>query len=379
MRMGTEEIIKTLLNSAGVKVNDQGDSDIQVHHPDFYKRVIRDGALGFGESYMDGWWDVKKMDELSYRLQNAFLGDKIKSLNTLVHYWEALLVNMGKKSKAFEVGIKHYDLGNDLFENMLGKRMAYSCGYWKEAQNLDEAQEAKLSLICRKLNLKPGMKVLDIGCGWGSFCKYAAENYDVEVVGITVSKEQIDYATTDCKGLNVQFKLMDYRDLNNNSVFGKEILFDRIVSVGMFEHVGYKNYSTFMNTVNKLLKENGLFLLHTIGVNKSVVTSDPWTNKYIFPNSHVPSIKQIGGAIENIFVMEDWHSFGTHYDKTLLAWFENFDRNWELIKSKYNEHFYRMWKYYLLSSAGSFRVRNIQLWQIILSKKGDSQDYISIR
>jgi len=377
--MGTEEIIKTLLNSAGVKVNDQGDSDIQVHHPDFYKRVIRDGALGFGESYMDGWWDVKKMDELSYRLQNAFLGDKIKSLNTLVHYWEALLVNMGKKSKAFEVGIKHYDLGNDLFENMLGKRMAYSCGYWKEAQNLDEAQEAKLSLICRKLNLKPGMKVLDIGCGWGSFCKYAAENYDVEVVGITVSKEQIDYATTDCKGLNVQFKLMDYRDLNNNSVFGKEILFDRIVSVGMFEHVGYKNYSTFMNTVNKLLKENGLFLLHTIGVNKSVVTSDPWTNKYIFPNSHVPSIKQIGGAIENIFVMEDWHSFGTHYDKTLLAWFENFDRNWELIKSKYNEHFYRMWKYYLLSSAGSFRVRNIQLWQIILSKKGDSQDYISIR
>ncbi|HEY5592095.1 MAG TPA: cyclopropane fatty acyl phospholipid synthase [Paludibacter sp.] len=377
--MGTEEIIKTLLNSAGVKVNDQGDSDIQVHHPDFYKRVIRDGALGFGESYMDGWWDVKKMDELSYRLQNAFLGDKIKSLNTLVHYWEALVVNMGKKSKAFEVGIKHYDLGNDLFENMLGKRMAYSCGYWKEAQNLDEAQEAKLSLICRKLNLKPGMKVLDIGCGWGSFCKYAAENYDVEVVGITVSKEQIDYATTDCKGLNVQFKLMDYRDLNNNSVFGKEILFDRIVSVGMFEHVGYKNYSTFMNTVNKLLKENGLFLLHTIGVNKSVVTSDPWTNKYIFPNSHVPSIKQIGGAIENIFVMEDWHSFGTHYDKTLLAWFENFDRNWELIKSKYNEHFYRMWKYYLLSSAGSFRVRNIQLWQIILSKKGDSQDYISIR
>jgi len=377
--MGTEEIIKTLLNSAGVKVNDQGDSDIQVHHPDFYKRVLRDGALGFGESYMEGWWDVKKMDELSYRLQNAFLGDKIKSLNTLVHYWEALLVNMGKKSKAFEVGIKHYDLGNDLFENMLGKRMAYSCGYWKEAQNLDEAQEAKLSLICRKLNLKPGMKVLDIGCGWGSFCKYAAENYDVEVVGITVSKEQIDYATTDCKGLNVQFKLMDYRDLNNNSVFGKEILFDRIVSVGMFEHVGYKNYSTFMNTVNKLLKENGLFLLHTIGVNKSVVTSDPWTNKYIFPNSHVPSIKQIGGAIENIFVMEDWHSFGTHYDKTLLAWFENFDRNWELIKSKYNEHFYRMWKYYLLSSAGSFRVRNIQLWQIILSKKGDSQDYISIR
>jgi cyclopropane-fatty-acyl-phospholipid synthase len=379
MKNGIEGTIRALLSSAGVNANGQGDADIQVKHPDFYKRVLREGALGFGEAYMDGWWEVKKLDELCYKLLHASLEEKIKNMKYFVHYLEAMLINSGKKSKAFEVGEKHYDLGNTLFQKMLDKRMAYSCGYWKDAKNLDEAQEAKLSLICRKLNLEPGMKVLDIGCGWGSFVRYAAENYDVEVIGITVSREQVEYATADCKGLNVTIRLMDYRDLNNKDLLGKDMLFDRIVSVGMFEHVGYKNYSTFMNTVHGLLKENGLFLLHTIGSNKSVVASDPWSNKYIFPNSHVPSIKQIGGAIENLFVMEDWHSFGAYYDKTLMAWFENFDSNWDELKSDYDERFYRMWKYYLLSAAGSFRARNVQLWQVVLSKNGVPQGYQAVR
>ena len=379
MKNGIEDTIRTLLSSAGVNTNGQGDADIQVKHPDFYKRVLREGALGFGEAYMDGWWEVKKLDELCYKLLHASLEEKIKNMKYFVHYLEAMLINTGKKSKAFEVGEKHYDLGNTLFQKMLDKRMAYSCGYWKDAKNLDEAQEAKLSLICRKLNLKPGMKVLDIGCGWGSFVKYAAENYDLEVIGITVSREQVEYATADCKGLNVTVRLMDYRDLNDKDLLGKDMLFDRVVSVGMFEHVGYKNYSTFMTTVHDLLKENGLFLLHTIGSNKSVVASDPWSNKYIFPNSHVPSIKQIGGAIENIFVMEDWHSFGAYYDKTLMAWFENFDSNWNELKSDYDERFYRMWKYYLLSAAGSFRARNVQLWQVVLSKNGIPNGYQAVR
>jgi len=379
MKNGIEGTIRSLLLTAGVNANGQGDADIQVKNPDFYKRVLRDGTLGFGEAYMDGWWEVKKLDELCYKILGASLEDKVKSMNYLVHYLEAILINTGKKSKAFEVGVKHYDLGNTLFQKMLDKRMAYSCGYWKEATTLDEAQEAKLDLICRKLNLKPGMKVLDIGCGWGSFCKYAAEKYDVEAVGITVSKEQVEYATLDCKGLNVQIRLLDYRDLNNEALFGHNMLFDRVVSVGMFEHVVYKNYKTFMTTVHSKLKENGLFLLHTIGANKSVVTSDAWSNKYIFPNSHVPSIKQIGGAIENLFVMEDWHSFGAYYDKTLMAWFENFDRSWEELKSDYDERFYLMWKFYLLSAAGSFRARNVQLWQIVLSKNGVYQGYASCR
>ena len=379
MEKGIENMVKTLLSSAGVGVNGPGDADIQVKHPDFYKRVLRDGALGFGESYMDGWWEVKKMDELMYRILHASLQEKVKTMNNYLHYLEALLLNAGKKSKAFEVGEKHYDIGNELFEKMLDKTMAYSCGYWKDAQNLNDAQKAKLDLICRKLLLKPGMKVLDIGCGWGGFCKYAAENYGVEVVGITVSKEQVEYATNITQGLKVKIMLMDYRDLTNESFTEEENLFDRVVSVGMFEHVGYKNYSTFMQTVQKLLKEDGLFLLHTIGSNQSVVTSDLWSNKYIFPNSHVPSIKQIGGAIENLFVMEDWHSFGAYYDKTLMAWFDNFESNWDQIKSNYDERFYRMWKYYLLSSAGSFRARNVQLWQIVLSKKGVPGGYYSVR
>ena len=379
MKKGIEGTIRSLLLSAGVNANGSGDADIQVKHPDFYKRVLREGTLGFGEAYMDGWWEVKKLDELCCKLLSASLDEKIKNMNYFIHYLEAVLINTGKKSKAFEVGEKHYDLGNTLFEKMLDKRMTYSCGYWKDAKTLDEAQEAKLDLICRKLNLKPGMKVLDIGCGWGSFCKYAAEKYDVEVLGITVSKEQVEYATKDCQGLKVKIRLMDYRDLGNQAVFGSGMLFDRVVSVGMFEHVVYKNYKTFMNTVYNLLKENGLFLLHTIGANQSVVTSDEWSNKYIFPNSHIPSIKQIGGSIENVFVMEDWHSFGTHYDKTLMAWFDNFDRNWEVLKSEYDERFYRMWKYYLLSAAGSFRARNVQLWQIVLSKKGVPEGYQTVR
>ena len=372
-------MVKTLLGSAGITVNGPGDTDIQVKHQDFYKRILRDRTLGFGESYMDGWWDVKNLDELCCKIISDSLQDKVKTMNNYLHYLESVMLNTGKKSKAFEVGEKHYDLGNFLFQKMLDKRMAYSCGYWKVAQTLDDAQEAKLDLICWKLNLKKGMRVLDIGCGWGSFCKYAAEKYGVEVVGVTVSKEQVDFVTSCCKGLDVTVRLMDYRDLNIEKQPVKELLFDRIVSVGMFEHVGYKNYTTFMNTVNNLLKDYGLFLLHTIGSNTSVITSDPWSNKYIFPNSHVSSIKQIGGAIEGLFVMEDWHNFGVYYDKTLMAWFRNFDSSREFIKSEYDERFYRMWKFYLLSSAGSFRARNVQLWQIVLSKKGVTGDYLSIR
>jgi len=379
MKKGIEDIVTSLLNSAGVKVNGDGDADIQVKHPDFYRRVLRDGELGFGESYMDGWWDAKRLDELICRILSAHLDEKVKSMNMLIPYWQAVLFNWGKKTKAFEVGKKHYDLGNDLFENMLDKRLAYSCGYWKDAQNLEEAQVNKLDLICRKLALKPGMSVLDIGCGWGSFCKYAAEKYGVQAVGVTVSKEQVSFANVDCKGLDVRIKLLDYRDLDTDTLLGKGKLFDRVVSVGMFEHVCYKNYKTFMTTVHKLMKDNGLFMLHTIGSNKSVVMSDPWSNKYIFPNSHLPSIKQIGGSIENLFVMEDWHNFGPHYDKTLMSWFDNFDHKWEAIKSNYDERFYRMWKYYLLSAAGSFRARNVQLWQIVLSKKGIPHGYASIR
>jgi len=245
---------------------------------------------------------------------------------------------------------------------MLDKRLTYTCAYWDNAETLDEAQEAKLDLVARKINLKEGMKVLDIGCGWGSFAKYAAEKYGAEVVGITVSKEQVKLARELCKGLPVEIRLQDYRDVD-----GK---FDHIVSLGMIEHVGQKNYRTFMNIVHRCLKDEGLFLLHTIGNNKSVKKCDPWIEKYIFPNGMLPSIKQLAKSFEGLFVVENWHNYGTHYDKTLMAWFKNFTGNLDKIKHIYDNRFYRMWKYYLLSCAGSFRARKIQLWQIVLSKKG---------
>jgi len=283
----------------------------------------------------------------------------------------ARIFNRQSKKRAFQIGEKHYDLGNELFRNMLDKQMIYSCAYWKDAFVLDEAQEAKLNLICQKLGLQPGMKILDIGCGWGSFAKYAAEKFKVKVIGITVSKEQVELGKRLCKGLPVEIRLQDYRDVKEK--------FDCVVSVGMFEHVGYKNYRTYMKVVHHCLKDNGLFLLHTIGKNKLETSADPWINKYIFPNGMLPSGRNIGKAIEGLFIMEDWHNFGAYYDETLMAWYKNFEKNWGEIKPNYDQRFYRMWKYYLLSCAGSFRARKIQLWQIILSKKGVLGGYKSIR
>jgi cyclopropane-fatty-acyl-phospholipid synthase len=282
--------------------------------------------------------------------------------------------DLQSKKSAFLLGEKHYDLGNDLFQYMLDKRMNYSCAFWKDAVTLDDAQENKLELICRKLSLRPGMRVLDIGCGWGAFGKYAAEKYQAEIVGITVSVNQVELGRKLCKGLPVEFRLMDYRDLDLREKF------DRIVSVGMFEHVGYTNYRTFFKVAAGCLRDDGLFLLHTIGNSVSVKTTNLWTKKYIFPTGMIPSLAQISKAIENIFIVEDVHNFGADYDKTLMAWHRNFIAHWDHIKIRYSERFFRMWVFYLLSSAGIFRSRKSnQLWQIVFSKHGIPGGYHSIR
>jgi cyclopropane-fatty-acyl-phospholipid synthase len=368
-----QTIAEEILELAGIKINGNNPWDIRIHNDKFYKRAITEGELGIGESYMDEWWDSEKVDELIYRILKAQIDEKIqKKLSILFRLFTARLFNLQSKRRAFIVGERHYDLGNDLFQNMLDKRMNYSCAYWKDADSLDKAQENKLELICRKIYLKAGMRVLDIGCGWSAFGKYAAGKYNAEVVGITVSKEQVELGRKLCAGLPVKIELMDYRHLNEN--------FDRIVSIGMIEHVGYKNYRTFFKIVNKCLADNGLFLLQTIGYIKSIKAIDLWTDKYIFPNGLLPSIAQIGKAIENFFVMEDWHSFGLDYDKTLMAWYDNFAKNWDNIKDKYSRRFYRMWKYFLLSAAGAFRSeRTNQLWQIVLSKNGTPGGYQSVR
>lgn len=372
MNNNYKKIAEEILGFAGIQINGNNPWDIQVHSEEFYRRVITEGTLGVGESYMAALWDVENVDEFISKIIRAQLDEKIQRKSwVLFQLFILKLLNLQSKQRAFIVGEKHYDLGNDLFQNMLDQRMNYSCAYWKDAVSLDEAQENKLELICRKLFLQPGMRVLDIGCGWGAFGKYAAEKYKVEVVGITVSKEQVELGRKLCAGLPVEFRLIDYRDLNEK--------FDRMVSVGMFEHVGDKNYRTFFEVANKCLKDDGLFLLHTIGRIISLKTLDPWTEKYIFPNGMLPSAVQIDKAIENLFVMEDWHNFGPDYDKTLMAWHDNFVQHWDKIKSQYSERFFRMWKYYLLSSAASFRVRRTQLWQIVLSKKGMIGAYQSIR
>ena len=303
-------------------------------------------------------------------IQNVDQNVKLKFL-IFLELLMGRIFNLQSRRRAFIIGEKHYDLGNALFQKMLDERMNYSCAYWKDARSLDEAQENKLELICRKLYLKPGLRVLDIGCGWGPFGKYAAEKYGVEVTGITVSKEQVQLGKKLCTGLPVEFRLTDYRDVNEK--------FDRIVSVGMIEHVGYKNYGTFFEVAGKCLKKDGLFLLHTIGKMKSSTSVDPWTNKYIFPNGMVPSASQLSNAVENHFVIEDWHNFGNDYDKTLMAWYDNFVKNWNTLAGQLSERFFRMWKYYLLSAAASFRSRRCQLWQIVLSRSGVPGGYQSIR
>ena len=382
-----EKTVKSILKLADIKINGKRPWDIHVSDNRFYKRILNDGSLGLGESYMDGWWESKQIDETIARMLRARLDKKIKkSLSLILFLLKHKIINIADKKRAFKVGEQHYDLGNELYEAMLDPDLNYSCGYWKDIpnpekayknpKNLHKAQIAKLDLICRKLHLKKGMRVLDIGCGWGNFAYHAAKKYGVEVVGITVSKEQAALARKRCEGLPVTIKVMDYRDLKDDN-------FDRIVSIGMFEHVTYKNYDIFMTVAARSLKKDGLFLLHTIGGNESAFAGEPWEEKYIFPNSHLPSLAQIAKAAENKFVVEDVHNFGYYYYPTLMSWFRNFDKNWPRLKKtnpeKYDERFYRMWKYYLLSFAGGFKVRMLVLFQVVLSKSDIPQVYQSVR
>ncbi len=354
--------IETMLESADVVIGGDRPWDIQVKNNELYKRVLAQGSLGFGEAYMDGWWDCEAMDQLIDRLLRAKLDENFKTMVLVIAALKAKLMNRQSMKRAYQVGEQHYNAGNDLYRQMLDERMIYSCAYWKNASDLSEAQEHKLDLTCRKLKLEKGQKVLDIGCGWGGTAKFMAERYGVEVVGVTISTEQAKLAKENCAGLPVDIRVQDYRTLD-----GK---FDRIVSIGMFEHVGYKNYQTYFSKVAELLDDDGIFLLHTIGGNRPTTKTDPWIDKYIFRNGMLPSTSQICDAYEGLFVMEDWHNFGPDYDRTLMAWYENFTAAWPQLSSAYGERFKRMWDFYLLSCAGSFRARINQLWQIVLTKNG---------
>jgi cyclopropane-fatty-acyl-phospholipid synthase len=367
-------VLVELFSLAGIQFNGANAWDIQVHDSRLYGEILTKGSLGFGEAYMKNYWDCADLDLLFHRLLSANINEKIGSIVKLKFVGEVLrhrLFNLQNPQRAFEVALKHYDIDNDLFTKMLDSNMIYSCAYWAKAKNLEEAQLHKLDMICRKLELKKDEHLLDIGCGWGGLAHYAAKHYGVKVTGITVSQSQQKLAQEKCKGLPVDIQLVDYRELQGQ--------FDKIVSVGMFEHVGPKNYETYFKKVYECLKPEGIFLLHTIGDYVTSYKTDAWIEKYIFPNGKLPSVSEISDAVENKFLIEDWHNFGPDYDTTLMAWWHNFDQAWPTLKQKYDDTFYRMWKYYLHSCAGYFRCKQGQLWQLVLTKRERSQTYRSFR
>jgi len=368
--------VEALLSLADVRLDGDRPWDLHVEDERFHARVLSQGSLGLGESYMDGWWRVPSLDGMLYRMIAADLDQRVHGLGVAIDALRARLTNLQSRRRSFQVGERHYDLGNDLYRAMLGKRLVYSCAYWRgrdgrALDNLDDAQEAKLDLVCRKLGLQPGMKVLDIGCGWGEALKFAAERYGITGVGVTVSREQAAFARELCEGLPIEIRLQDYRQLDEP--------FDCAFSLGMFEHVGVKNYRAYFEIANRCVHEDGLFLLHTIGTNRSVRYTDPWIGKYIFPNSMLPSAEQITEASEGLFVLEDWHNFGADYDRTLQAWRANVERAWPQLDARYDERFRRMWRFYLSASMATFRSRHSQLWQLVLSPKGVRGGYVAPR
>jgi len=359
-----KKVVEEYFHNLGINLNDK--NLIEIHNDSFYKTVLNKGYLGLAESYIAGFWDSKNLDTfLCDVLLNQLDRKTPISLEVIISKLFAKITNLQSVSRAFRIGQHHYDIGNDLYKLMLDKELNYSCAYWKNAETLEQAQENKLDLICRKLELEKGMKILDIGCGWGSFARYACRNYDVEVEGYTVSVEQKKLADELNQGLPIKIYLQDYREISNK--------YDRVVSIGMLEHVGYKNYATYFKKVASSLNQDGLALIHTIGNNYSQTSGNVFINKYIFPNSMAPSINQISKAVENILIVEDLHNFAPDYDLTCMQWYKNFTANWDQIKGKYTEEFKRMWEFYLLTACASFRARDAQLWQFVFSKPGAKQ------
>ena len=367
----SKRLCAEVLEKAYVPLNSEFPWSIHVHNEKLWDRIVAQRTLGVGEAYIDGWWDCESIDQMVARIQQAgALANFRPNVRMGITVLQAVLSNSQTKRKARTSVQQHYDIGDDLYTRMLGETMAYSCGYWAHSDNLTSAQYAKFDLICRKLKLQPGMRVLDIGCGWGGFLSYAANVYGIVGIGTTTSKNQVIEASSRVENVSVSIIDMDYRDLT-----GK---YDRIVSVGMFEHVGHTNDKEFFSKCNSLLEPDGIMLHHTIGVLKSKKYHDPFMTKYIFPGGQLPSLAQFTKAAEPNWVIEDVHNIGQDYDKTLMAWHANINKVWHEIPD-YDERFQRMWNFYLLSCAAGFRTRSLQLWQVIIRKSGPADSYVAVR
>jgi cyclopropane-fatty-acyl-phospholipid synthase len=358
-----ERIVTELFAEADIEVNGMRPCDIQVRDDRFFRRVLKDGTLGFGESYMLGWWDCDDLEELCCRAIRSGIEQRVRpAIGTMIEIVFGMVLNLQSKSRSKVVAKRHYDLGNDFFGAMLDPAMQYSCAYFHGTTDLATAQELKMELICKKLGLQPGMRLLDIGCGWGGLARFAAENHGCEVVGITISEQQKAYADRYCEGLPVDIRLQDYRDIDGE--------FDAICSVGMLEHVGSRNYDTYMDAASGSLRDGGLFLCHTITANEARRRPDPWISRYIFMNSELPTAAQVLQAAEGYFVNEDMHNLGPYYVPTLRAWEAGFMRSRDDFRREYGEQFVRMWRFYLLSCSGAFRARSLQVIQFLFSRGG---------
>ncbi|MDY2984074.1 MAG: cyclopropane fatty acyl phospholipid synthase [Synergistes jonesii] len=360
------KIVQQRLASVGIEFNGPHEWDPQIVNDGFYRRVIAEKSLGLGESYMDGWWNCRRVDELLCRILKCGVEYDIKgSPRYALLFLPAKLLNLQSRSRSRIVAEGHYDIGNDFFFSFLDPLHQYSCAYFKDTDDLAQAQINKLELIAKKLELREGDSLLDIGCGWGGLAKYMALRYGCRVTGVNISKEQLAFAREECKGLPVEFIDCDYREIKGE--------YDKIISVGMFEHVGQKNFRAYMETVHRVLRKDGLFLLHTIGSNASRLNCDPWLNKYIFPNGALPSVAQMSSSAEGLFVIEDLQNLCDNYDKTLLCWYRNFIKAWPAFADKYGERFRRMWEYYLLCCAGVFRARGVQVFQLLMTRERDAR------
>ncbi len=376
MELSPRALVTRLFNHAGIDIGGNAPWDIRVNNPRFYRRVLQ-GSVGLGESYTDGDWDTPQLDSMIQRLlRTGAPSTAVAGAGRILQNLRSRIANMQTRRGSRAMAEQHYDLDHRLYTHFLGPHNQYTCCFFDGTDELRVAEECKLEMLCEKLELGPGDRVLDVGCGWGGFVRYAASTRGCTAVGISLSAEQIAYARKYAAGFDVEIVRCDYRDLPDRFPAAS---FDKILVCGMLEHVGYKNYRRLMKIIHELLSENGLFLLHTIG-NKDVTTIvDPWIEKYIFRNSMIPAMSQIADAVRGLFVIQAWENYGYYYSKTLRAWYENFNRNWPRImeietRQRFDERFRRMWNYYLLSCKAAFDVEELHLWQIVTSKYGARSD-----
>jgi cyclopropane-fatty-acyl-phospholipid synthase len=354
-------LIQKALDQAGVTINGNRPYDVRINNPRAWRRIFFEGRLGAGESYEDGDWDCDDIPQLAKILLTKGADKGRTGLTGTLLGLAGTFQNQQTVRKSRRVA-KHYNLSPEFYKKVLGDELVYTCGYWHDATTLAEAQRNKLTLVSEKIHLEPGHTVLDVGCGWGSYAEHAVRCYGAKVTGITIAEEQAYYARKRCATLPAQFEIEDYRDHQGT--------YDRIVSIGMFEQVGPKNFRTFFEKMRTLLKPDGLFLLHTIVGNEP--GGDPWLEKYIFPGGYIPTTAQIEKAIEGLFVSEDVENFGADYDTTLCAWRENLSRAEPelLVSGEFDERFFRRFNYYFGICAGSFRARANHLKQFVLSPHG---------